>query len=251
MECVSFIGSQVKRATGLESTSSCPSATPPPGSAATNMCRRRGRHCRLLFGGRYFRCRQCHGLEYASRNMSPAQRAMHRADRIANRLHDMCETTEPGAGVIAGTLATLLAVGQACRAPSWVIVPLAWLLPFLSGMSRMPRRRKHAGTLHDETPTDCGCTAMQPGGARGSGLCDHGGIARLPGPRPDQWPVHGRRARRGRHKLSAHRRGSALRCRRLPGQQGRLHNGGRRDRTRHPQVRFRTVVADNATQPAP
>jgi hypothetical protein len=121
MECVSFIGSQVKRATGLESTSSCPSATPPPGSAATNMCRRRGRHCRLLFGGRYFRCRQCHGLEYASRNMSPAQRAMHRADRIANRLHDMCETTEPGAGVIAGTLATLLAVGQACRAPSWVI----------------------------------------------------------------------------------------------------------------------------------
>jgi hypothetical protein len=57
------------------------------------MCRRCGRHCRLLFGGRYFRCRQCHGLEYASRNMSPAQRAMQRADRIANRLHDMWKGT--------------------------------------------------------------------------------------------------------------------------------------------------------------
>ena len=28
-------------------------------------------------------------MKYASRNEGPAQRAMHRADRIANRLHDM------------------------------------------------------------------------------------------------------------------------------------------------------------------
>jgi hypothetical protein len=56
-------------------------------------CLRCHRRCRRLFGGRYFRCRQCHGLEYASRNMSPAQRAMHRADRIANRLHDMWKGT--------------------------------------------------------------------------------------------------------------------------------------------------------------
>jgi len=38
-------------------------------------------------------CRQCHGLKYASRNESAAQRAMHRADRIANRLHDMWKGT--------------------------------------------------------------------------------------------------------------------------------------------------------------
>jgi hypothetical protein len=47
-------------------------------------CLRCGRRCRRLFGGRHFRCRQCHGLKYASRNESPAQRAVRRADRIAN-----------------------------------------------------------------------------------------------------------------------------------------------------------------------
>ena len=52
-------------------------------------CPKCGRCCRRIFGGRYFRWRQCHGLTYASRNESPAQRPMHRADRIANRLHDM------------------------------------------------------------------------------------------------------------------------------------------------------------------
>jgi hypothetical protein len=57
------------------------------------LCRKCGRRCRVIYGGRYFRCRQCHGLTYASRNESPAQRAMHRADRIANRLHDMWKGT--------------------------------------------------------------------------------------------------------------------------------------------------------------
>ena len=56
-------------------------------------CLRCGRRCRRIFGGRHFRCRQCHGLKYGSRNESPAQRAMHRADRIANRLHDMWKGT--------------------------------------------------------------------------------------------------------------------------------------------------------------
>jgi hypothetical protein len=46
-----------------------------------------------IFGGRYFRCRQCHGLEYASRNEGRAQCAMHRADRIANRPHDIWKGT--------------------------------------------------------------------------------------------------------------------------------------------------------------
>src|SRR5215467_9559082 len=60
------------------------------------MCLKCGRRCRRIFGGRHFRCRQCHGLVYASRNESPAQRAMHRADRIANRLHDMWKGTTKG-----------------------------------------------------------------------------------------------------------------------------------------------------------
>jgi hypothetical protein len=60
------------------------------------MCLNCGRRCRRIFGGRHFRCRQCHGLEYASRNMSRAQRAMHRADRIANRLHDMWKGATKG-----------------------------------------------------------------------------------------------------------------------------------------------------------
>ena len=33
-------------------------------------CLRCRRRCRRLFGRRYFRCRQCHGLQYASRNQS-------------------------------------------------------------------------------------------------------------------------------------------------------------------------------------
>jgi hypothetical protein len=57
------------------------------------MCLKCGRRCRRIFGGRYFRCRQCYGLKYASRNESSAQRAMHRADRIGNRLHDMWKGT--------------------------------------------------------------------------------------------------------------------------------------------------------------
>ena len=56
-------------------------------------CLRCGRRCRRIFAGCYFRCRQCDGLKYASRNESPAQCAMNRADRIANRLHDLWKGT--------------------------------------------------------------------------------------------------------------------------------------------------------------
>ena len=52
-------------------------------------CIKCGRFCRKIYGGRYFRCRQCHRLKYASQNEDSAQRAMQRANRIANRLHDM------------------------------------------------------------------------------------------------------------------------------------------------------------------
>jgi hypothetical protein len=60
------------------------------------MCLRCSRRCRLIFsGGRYFRFRyrQCYGLKYAWRNESSAQRAMRRADGIANRLHDIWKGT--------------------------------------------------------------------------------------------------------------------------------------------------------------
>jgi hypothetical protein len=52
------------------------------------MCRRCGRHCRLLFGGRYFRCRQCHGLTYASRNESPTKRAMQDREPTARHVQE-------------------------------------------------------------------------------------------------------------------------------------------------------------------
>src|SRR5262249_31667699 len=53
-------------------------------------CRRR---CRRIFGGHYFRCRQCHGLKYASQREDAGERAMQRADRIATRLHDRWKGT--------------------------------------------------------------------------------------------------------------------------------------------------------------
>src|SRR5215813_1305979 len=57
------------------------------------MCLKCGRRCRTIFGGRHFRCRQCHGLTYMSPNETSVQRAVHRAGRIANRLHDMWKGT--------------------------------------------------------------------------------------------------------------------------------------------------------------
>jgi hypothetical protein len=46
-------------------------------------CRRR---CRRIFGGSYFRCRQCHGLVYASTREPIYQRAIDRADRLRKRV---------------------------------------------------------------------------------------------------------------------------------------------------------------------
>jgi hypothetical protein len=52
-------------------------------------CLRCGRGCRnLYYGGRYFRCRLCHRLRYASQGEGPGQRGLGRARKIAKRLHD-------------------------------------------------------------------------------------------------------------------------------------------------------------------
>ena len=52
-------------------------------------CPKCGRRCRKIYGGRYFRCRLCHRLRYASQSAGPDQRASDRARKIAKRLHDM------------------------------------------------------------------------------------------------------------------------------------------------------------------
>ena len=50
------------------------------------MCLKCRRRCRRIFGGRYFRCRQCYGLVYASTREPPHQRAIDRADRLRKRV---------------------------------------------------------------------------------------------------------------------------------------------------------------------
>jgi hypothetical protein len=52
-------------------------------------CPKCSRRCRKIYGGRYFRCRLCHRLRYASQSARPDQRASDRARKIAKRLHDM------------------------------------------------------------------------------------------------------------------------------------------------------------------
>jgi hypothetical protein len=52
-------------------------------------CLKCGRGCRKIYGGRYFRCRLCYRLRYASQGESRRdQRALDRARKIAKRLHD-------------------------------------------------------------------------------------------------------------------------------------------------------------------
>ena len=41
-----------------------------------------------VYSGRYFRCRLCYGLRYASQSEKPDQRASDRVRKIAKRLHD-------------------------------------------------------------------------------------------------------------------------------------------------------------------
>jgi DNA-directed RNA polymerase subunit RPC12/RpoP len=49
-------------------------------------CLKCGRRCRKIYGGRYFRCRQCHGLVHASTREPAYQRALDRAEGMRKRL---------------------------------------------------------------------------------------------------------------------------------------------------------------------
>ena len=51
-------------------------------------CLKCGGGCRKVYGGRYFRCRLCYRLRYASQSKKADQRASDRARKIAKRLHD-------------------------------------------------------------------------------------------------------------------------------------------------------------------
>jgi hypothetical protein len=46
------------------------------------------RGCRVLYGGRWFRCRRCHGLRYDSQHEPYHQRALYLADKLRKRVAD-------------------------------------------------------------------------------------------------------------------------------------------------------------------
>lgn len=45
-----------------------------------------GQNCRILYGGRLFRCRTCYRLKYSSQYEPAFQRALDRADKLRNRV---------------------------------------------------------------------------------------------------------------------------------------------------------------------
>ena len=51
-------------------------------------CLHCGQRCRVIYGGRYFRCRRCHGLRYQSQGEPEYDRALERANRMRKRLGD-------------------------------------------------------------------------------------------------------------------------------------------------------------------
>ena len=55
-------------------------------------CRRR---CRIVYGGRRFRCRRCHGLVYESQHERPAFRAATQMHKLRDRLGQRGALDEP------------------------------------------------------------------------------------------------------------------------------------------------------------
>jgi hypothetical protein len=55
-------------------------------------CLKCDRRCRKIYGGRYFRCQQCHGLVHTSTRESTYQTAIDRAEKLRKRL----DRADPG-----------------------------------------------------------------------------------------------------------------------------------------------------------
>ncbi len=53
------------------------------------------RNCRIIYGGDYFRCRQCYGLKYESQYEKPFSRATDRALKIRQKLDDYGGIDDP------------------------------------------------------------------------------------------------------------------------------------------------------------
>lgn len=60
--------------------------TPFNGKRRWFICPSCNERCRILYGGRYYRCRKCHGLTYDSQYLKKWERPEYQADRIIQRL---------------------------------------------------------------------------------------------------------------------------------------------------------------------
>jgi len=56
------------------------------GSRPWWFCPRCGRRCAILYGGRRFLCRHCHGIRYRSQNESKSERLLRRAEILRARM---------------------------------------------------------------------------------------------------------------------------------------------------------------------
>ena len=56
------------------------------GSRVWWFCPRCGRRCAILYGGRWFLCRHCHGIRYRSQSLGKGERLLRKAERIRTRL---------------------------------------------------------------------------------------------------------------------------------------------------------------------
>jgi hypothetical protein len=59
------------------------------------LCPRCGRRVAVLFGGKRFWCRHCHGIAYASENEDATSRLLRRSNKLRERVHARAGTAYP------------------------------------------------------------------------------------------------------------------------------------------------------------